>query len=304
MLLNTYYRFKVFIPRKLQIFLRRGFVKYKLSKYKDNWPIDENAGKPPKNWPGWPSNKKFGLVLTHDVDTAVGQEKCKLLMKLETGLGFRSSFNFVPERYSVSKELRNHLKSNGFEIGVHGLNHDGKLFKSNDLFLKRAARINFYLKDWQSVGFRSPAMHHNLNFIHHLNIQYDASTFDTDPFEPQPDGVGTIFPFCVKSNNNAGYIELPYTLPQDFTLFVLMKEPTIKIWREKLDWIAAKGGMALLLTHPDYMSFTNNDDYANTYPAERYKEFLNYVKTMYQGRYWHVLPKEIASFVERQFVRS
>ena len=30
-----------------------------------------------------------------------------------------------------------------------------------------------------------------------LNIAYDASTFDTDPFEPQPDGVNTIFPFWV-----------------------------------------------------------------------------------------------------------
>jgi hypothetical protein len=37
----------------------------------------------------------------------------------------------------------------------------------------------------------------NLDWLGDLNIQYDGSTFDTDPFEPQPDGAGTIFPFWV-----------------------------------------------------------------------------------------------------------
>ena len=69
-------------------------------------------------------------------------------------------------------------------------------------------------------------MHHDLDLIGALDIQYDLSTFDTDPFEPQPDGVGTIFPFWVdnKRNKNGGYVELPYTLPQDFTPFILMRE--------------------------------------------------------------------------------
>jgi hypothetical protein len=195
------------------------------------------------------------------------------------------------------------LESNGFEVGAHGLNHDGKLFRSREIFLRRAARINQYLKEWQSVGFRSPAMHHNLDWIHDLNIQYDASTFDTDPFEAQPDGVGTIFPFWVNKNSNAGYVELPYTLPQDFTLFMLMKEPTINIWRKKLDWIASKGGMALLITHPDYMCFATNKESADTYPVNRYKEFLNYVRTRYQGIYWPVLPKEIADFTRKHIAK-
>jgi hypothetical protein len=47
-----------------------------------------------------------------------------------------------------------------------------------------------------------------------------------------------------------GYVELPYTLPQDFTLFTVMREKDIDIWKKKLDWIVEKGGMALLITHP------------------------------------------------------
>jgi hypothetical protein len=293
---------KVFIPRKLQIFLRKKMIERKLPAYTDIWPIDENAGKAPENWSGWPSNKKFALILTHDVDTIIGQEKCEQLMELEKSLGFRSSFNFVPERYPVSEALRILLKTNGFEVGVHGLNHDGKLFRSKDFFFKRASRINRYLKDWQSVGFRAPAMHHHLDWIHKLNILYDASTFDTDPFEPQPDGVGTIFPFWVSNNNNAGYIELPYTLPQDFTLFILMKESNNNIWEKKLDWISKKGGMALLLTHPDYMCFEKNDNCTNTYPVERYKDFLNYVKKTHKGQYWQALPEEIAKFTQKTIV--
>ena len=106
------------------------------------------------------------------------------------------------------------------------------------------------------MGFRSPCMYHNLDWLHDLHIKYDASTFDTDPFEPQPDGVCTIFPFQVKDDRqDKGYVELPYTLPQDFTLFIILREESIDIWKKKLAWIAENGGMALLNTHPDYMSF-------------------------------------------------
>ena len=38
-------------------------------------------------------------------------------------------------------------------------------------------------------------------------------------------------------------------------LFILMKEKNINIWKQKLDWIAEHGVMALMNTHPDYMNF-------------------------------------------------
>jgi peptidoglycan/xylan/chitin deacetylase (PgdA/CDA1 family) len=218
-------------------------------------------------------------------------------MTLEKLLGFRSSFNFVPLRYNVSKGLLEQLCKSGFEIGLHGLHHDGKLYKSRTIFRERAKIINEYLRQWDCVGFRSPSMHHNLEWLHELNILYDSSTFDTDPFEPQPTGVGTIFPFDVcHDGGNKGYVELPYTIPQDFTLFILMKEPNIKIWKRKLDWIADNGGMALLNTHPDYMNFKHDKMTIDEYPSRHYSNFLEYVRTNYEGKYWHVLPRDIASF--------
>lgn len=218
-------------------------------------------------------------------------------MQLEIEMGFRSSFNFVPERYQVSSELRDDLVENGFEIGVHGLKHDGKLFLSREKFRQNAMRINQYLKEWKSVGFVSPSMHRNLDWMHDLDIEYDASTFDTDPFEPQPRGMETIFPFTIHgTNGRTGYVELPYTLPQDFTLFVLMKERNIDIWRRKLDWIAERGGMALVITHPDYMNGDSRKCAIDEYPMEFYRELLHYVRAKHGGQYWQPLPKRIARF--------
>ncbi len=277
--------------------MRKYYVLWKRKKCINIWPIDERAKMPPKDWSGWPEGKYFSLVLTHDVETNKGLEKCMDLIDLELKLGFRSSFYFVPEKYNVPKELRQYLNQYGFEFGVHGLIHDGNLYRSREVFQERAVRINIYLKEWDAVGFRSPSMHHNLDWINELNIEYDASTFDTDPFEPQSDGMCTIFPFCVRSNTNQkGYVELPYTLPQDFSLFVLMGERNIDIWKKKLKWIAQYGGMVLLNTHPDYMNFDGKKLGIEEYPVEYYEEFLGYIKLKYEGQYWHVLPRELARF--------
>ena len=276
----------------------------------DVWPIMPGSERPPEHWAGWPESKKFAFVLTHDVESEAGLAKCRLLMQIEMELGFRSSFNFVPEgSYGVPPELREELTANGFEVGIHDLKHDGRLFSSHRHFKRHAPRINRYVAEWGSVGFRSGFMLRNLDWLHDLDVQYDASTFDTDPFEPQPDGGHTIFPFWVPrpngssanghestsaSSSRAGYVELPYTLPQDSTLFLVLRETTPDIWIQKLDWIAEHGGMALLDVHPDYMSFNGSQQTTAEYPAEFYREFLTYVRTRYASQYWHALPKEVA----------
>jgi hypothetical protein len=304
-LINIFYFLKPIIPRNIQIALRRKIVNYRLKKNSHIWPIYIKSNSLPNNWVGWPKGKKFAFVLTHDVDTCVGQEKCFDLMQLEKRLGFRSAFYFVPERYSVNCKYIKTLGDNGFEVGVHGLCHDGKLYKSQKIFQERAKKINHYLKNWQAVGFRSPAMHRELSWLQELNIRYDASTFDTDPFEPNAKGVKTIFPFFVREDSSPqGYYELPYTLVQDFTLFILLRETTIDIWKQKLDWIAENGGMALLITHPDYMKFNGKRNKIDQYPASYYEEFLTYVKQKYEGQYWHALPRDVTSFCSNANIGS
>ena len=297
MLHDLYYTLKPFVPRRLQIEARRRYAVWQMSKNRHRWPIEPEAGKQPQGWPGWPEGKRFALVLTHDVERAEGQGRCMELMQLEKGLGFRSAFNFVAEDYPADRMLRTRLVDEGFEIGLHGITHGGNIFKSEKAFRDEARQINRYLKEWNCAGFRAPRMYHDLEKVHNLDIEYDASTFDTDPFEPQPDGVRTIFPFVVQNGSGErGYVEMPYTLPQDFTLFVLMGHRDIGLWKEKLRWIAENGGMALMITHPDYMSFNGGKKGLDEYPAAYYREFLEHVRETYEGQYWNALPREVARY--------
>ena len=311
--------------------LRRIIARRKRKAYQDVWPINEAAVQPPQGWPGWPDGKKFAVILTHDVEGPDGLAKCRRLMQLEKELGFHSSFNFIPEGdYAVSRELREELAQNGFEVGVHDLHHDGMLYSSRQSFSNDAKWINHYLKEWGAAGFRSGFMLREMSWLQDLNIEYDASTFDTDPFEPQPDGTGTIFPFWVPRPDSGlrtphsaldsalqpspsapsspsslvtchsslaqGYIELPYTLPQDSTLFLVLRERTPEIWLRKLDWIVRRGGMALLNVHPDYLRFPGEPSSPRTYPVEIYIELLKHIKNNHTGDYWQPLPREVAAF--------
>ena len=295
MLVNrTYYLLKPIMPWRLRLALRRWRARRRLRTFADVWPIDAKAARIPAVWSGWPDGKRFAFVLTHDVEGSKGVRRVEQLMKLEQRYGFKSSFNFVPEgEYRVSDPLREMLDQAGFEVGVHGLEHDGKLYSSKAKFATKAVRINEYLQKWHCSGFRSPLMQHKLEWLHALHVDYDASTFDTDPFEPQPDGTGTIFPFWVQAPDGAGFVELPYTLVQDFTLFGILREPTIDIWKRKVDWIAEHGGMVLLNTHPDYMCFDGRPD-RDEFPVAHYEELLRYVREKHGESYWPALPREVA----------
>jgi len=55
--------------------------------------------------------------------------------------------------------------------------------------------------------------------------------------------------------------------------------------------------MALLNTHPDYMYFNGKPAFEE-YSINLYKDFLNYVKSEYEGKYWQALPKQVAKFIK------
>lgn len=317
---RIYYILKPYLPRGVRIAMRRIVAKKVRAKSTAIWPINESTSKPPQGWPGWPDGKKFAVVLTHDVEGPEGVASCRDLAELEKSLGYRSSFNFIPEgTYRVDPQLRAWLTAQGFEVGIHDLNHDGHLYSSHSGFLNKAQRINNYIKDWNASGFRAGFMLRNLDWVHNLDIKYDASTFDTDPFEPQPDGAGTIFPFWIPTpakqpgdnngnsietssapitpNQHGGYCELPYTLAQDSTLFLVLQETTNEIWRSKLDWVASHGGMVLINVHPDYLSVQGNRRKSAKTVRDHYADLLQYLTATYGSTYWHALPREMASFV-------
>jgi len=305
---RLYYCIKPYIPWVVRNHIRGLMQRRARKRLGSSWPISQTAGMIPPSWPGWPDNKRFCLVITHDVEGRQGFNHVRSLAATDMKFGFRSAFNFVPEgEYEVDIEIRKWLRINGFEVGVHDLHHDGKLLSSEHSFRQGAKHINHYLKEWEATGFRAAFMHHNLEWFRQLAIRYDCSTFDTDPFEPQPDGVNTIFPFWVQpkvgipSNQESvisGYYELPYTLPQDSTLFQVFREQGPEVWNTKLDWIASQGGMALVNVHPDYIAFDGKPASAKQYPVAYYEQFLAYVQKRYAGEYWAALPCEVVAHME------
>jgi hypothetical protein len=101
-LTGLYYTLKPFMPRRLQIFLRRKRVEYLRNICQDIWPIDPRAGVAPLNWQEWPDGKRFALVLTHDVEREMGQDRCCMVASLEESSGcvpvsiwFRSAMMFL-----------------------------------------------------------------------------------------------------------------------------------------------------------------------------------------------------------------
>lgn len=306
LLTRLYYEIKPFLPFRIRNELRRWSVRRKLAEVGDIWPIDPTAGVTPDGWPGWPDGKRFAVLLAHDVETEKGLENVKPLVELEESFGFKSVFYFVPEKYRTPRELRDYLQDHGFEVGIHGLKHDGKLYKSRTIFRKRAERINHYLKEWRVCGFRSPLMQHNLEWLHDLEIEYDASTFDTDPFEPQPDAIQSIYPMWIyppagsgERSRNDGYIEIPYTLPQDSTLFLLLENAGIDVWRKKANWLIEKGGLVNVTIHPDYIDLRNNGTVTGKYPLKLYTEFLKYLKNHFDGQFWQPTPAQLAVWFKK-----
>lgn len=296
-LLRFYYLLKPFLPRILIDSLRRALQTSYPRRFELDWPIESRFAafqfeilrnlielsdrQTIRFQPFWPAGADFAFVLTHDIETASGQQFVRCVADLEESLGFRSSFNFVPEGYPIDMKLLEELRQRGFEIGVHGLKHDEKLFLKESGFMRRAERINQYLHDFGAVGFRAPLTHRHPEWMQALDIEYDLSFFDTDPFEPMPGGTMSIWPFFL-----GHFVELPYTLVQDHTLTTVLGESTPHLWLKKVDFIEKYHGMALLISHPDYLQEPAN--------MRLYSEFLSAMQA--RGKYWHATPRDAAAW--------
>jgi len=94
-----------------------------------------------------------------------------------------------------------------------------------------------------------------------------------------PGGTMSIWPFFM-----GHFVELPYTLVQDHTLLVILKETTPRLWLEKVNFIEKYKGMALIIVHPDYMRRKEH--------LKVYEQFLEEMSK--KNNYWHALPGEVA----------
>jgi len=299
----AYYGVRPVLPRRLQIAARRLYSRVQARRDFPRWPVEESlhdlfdrvlgwaaelAGAPVPHLAWWPHGHRWALVLTHDVETQDGVRLIPLLRSVEERTGNRSSWNLVPGRYRVDDALVRELQGAGFEVGVHGLHHDGRDLEPGE-FERRLPQMRGWAERWGAVGFRSPATHRDWDTMASLPFEYDSSSPDTDPYEPQPGGCGSLLPFP-----NRGIVELPITLPQDHTLFVILQARDAGVWIDKTDRIRARGGMALIITHPDYT--------VRAPIARAYEELLNHLAD--DRDVWRALPAEVAAWWRRRAASS
>jgi peptidoglycan/xylan/chitin deacetylase (PgdA/CDA1 family) len=294
-LLNLYYDVKPMLPRAIQLRLRRAYARRQSEQVFPAWPnerilldlrdeelrqrLQEVGRRRLPLVPYWPHGRRFAAILTHDVEGPAGIENIPRVLEVERRHGFVSSWNFCAEWYPIPDGLFDELADAGNEIGLHGIAHDGRLFRDRATFEANLPKIHRYMREWGASGFRSPATHRNADWMSELSCLYDTSFPDTDPFEPQPGGCCSIFPFFIDD-----LVELPITLVQDHTLFEILRHPAIDRWLEKSEWIIENNGLINLLVHPDYLLTDER--------LELYDDFLRFLRTQQDG--WHALPRDVA----------
>jgi hypothetical protein len=233
----------------------------------------------------WPEGASACAIMTHDVEAAGGKAFCSRLMDMDDAHHIKSSFQVIPEvRYSVEPEFLESIRSRGFEVNVHDLNHDGGLFKEREEFLRRAAKINRYISEFKALGFRAGAMYRNQEWMSELNLSYDMSVPNVAHLEPQRGGCCTVMPYFI-----GDIVELPLTMTQDYSLFHIMEKYSIDIWKHQIDLVGGRNGLMTFISHPDYLQ----DDRAQ----KTYTDLLAYLDEQRHDRnFWIPLPHEVAQW--------
>jgi hypothetical protein len=197
----------------------------------------------------WPDGASSCVNLTHDVESELGRDFCGNLMDIDDSFGMKASFQIVPEeRYAVSPEFLSSLRRRGFEIVVHDLNHDGHLYRDKKQFLERAAKINSYGKEFGSDGFRAGVLYRKQLWYDALKFSYDMSVPNAARLDPQRGGCCTVMPYFLGE-----ILELPVTMTQDYTLFHILNDYSISLWKSQIQIVMAKHGLMNFIVHPDYI---------------------------------------------------
>jgi hypothetical protein len=293
--MRAYYRIKGLIPQGLRHRLNSVAIRARTPLEFPRWPCESALVEFWRAWLRqslelqcttdawhigfWPEGARCCIVLTHDVESLKGFDRMDQIADLEERQGFRSAWNLPLAQYPIDWARVARLRARGFEFGAHGLCHDGRLFRSQRDFAELAPQLERLAGEHDLRGFRSPSTLRDPRAIATMSFDFDSSFADTDPYEPQPGGTCSLFPFHLSR-----LIELPYTLPQDHTLIHLLRRSPLPVWSMKAKWISSIGGMILTLTHPDYCG-------EGVY-LQAYAELLKQLAEIESA--WRALPFEVA----------
>lgn len=298
---NIYYLGRPFIPRMVRKHIQQAYFRGWDKVSFPMWPVDttvekiferllilamksQGISKIPFIW-FWPDGARSCAIMTHDVETSCGLNYCEKLMDLNDSFAIKASFQIIPEkRYTASSRLLDEIRKRGFEVNVHDLNHDGRLFSDHAEFLQRAERIKRYRLQFGAKGFRSAVLYRNVDWFDALDFSYDMSIPNVAHLDPQRGGCCTIFPFFI-----GNIVELPVTATQDYSLFHVLGDYSTRLWRRQISMIRAGYGLMSFIVHPDYIIPEK--------ARNVYGELLLYLSELRSnGETWITLPKEVAAW--------
>jgi hypothetical protein len=295
---KSYYAVRELLP----VFVRRQIQKAYFRDWKTrgfpSWPVDftvdtlheellrlsmEAAGikRIPFIW-FWPEGAPNCLIMTHDVETGTGRDFTSTLMDIDESYGIKASFQVIPEkRYEVPGEYVQEIRSRGFEFNVHDLNHDGHLYRKREEFLRRAKRINEYILRYNARGFRAGAMYRVLDWYDAYDFSYDMSVPNVAHLEPKRGGCCTVFPYFIGK-----ILELPLTTAQDYSIFHILGDYSLDLWKTQLDLIRQRNGLMSFIAHPDYL--------VDRRARRVYESLLEYLRqSIVEEKIWTALPGEV-----------
>jgi hypothetical protein len=295
---STYYAVRELLP----VSIRKHLQKFYLGDWSrllfPRWPVDftvdtlherilrlsmqaNGIQRMPFIW-FWPNGAPNALIVTHDVETAAGRDFTRELIDLDEAHGIRASFQVIPEkRYEVPDEYVALIRSRGFEFNIHDLNHDGQLYQERQLFLQRSKKINSYVKKFATNGFRAGVMYRNLDWYDAYEMSYDMSMPNVAHLEPQRGGCCTVFPYFVGK-----ILEIPLTTCQDYSLFQILNDYSIDLWKQQLALLRKRNGLMSFIAHPDYL--------IDAGARKVYESLLQYLQQMVQReKIWMALPGEV-----------
>ncbi len=262
---KIYYLFRPLLPVGFRRHLQRVYLGDWTKIAFPRWPVDHsvdsilrgcmqlllrNQGleRIPFIW-FWPEGAPACAIMTHDVETAEGRDYCDALMGINESFGIPASFQVVPEeRYDVTEHYLDSLRKRGFEVNVQDLNHDGRLYRDRDEFVRRAAKINQYGRSFKSSGFRSAVLYRRQEWYSDLDFSYDMSVPSSGHLEPQRGGCCTVMPYFVGK-----ILELPVTTTQDYSLFNYLRSRSTDLWKKQSGLILQQNGLISFIVHPDYI---------------------------------------------------
>jgi hypothetical protein len=295
---KLYYLIREYLPFSVRRQLQRAYFHDWREMLFPAWPVDftvdslhqeflrllmESSGtkKVPFIW-FWPEGAPNCLVMTHDVETSAGRDFTSKLMDLDDSHGIKASFQVIPEkRYEVPDEYVCEIRRRECEFNIHDLNHDGHLYWERAEFARRAAGINRYVHRYNARGFRAGAMYRKQEWYDVFEFSYDMSVPNVAHLEPLRGGCCTVMPYFIGK-----IVELPLTTAQDYSLFHILNDYSINIWKRQLALIRERNGLMTFLTHPDYLI----EPRART----AYESLLDYLRQMVESEsIWAALPGDV-----------